>query len=113
MKAAPKDTGAATLDAGLIARKGQAKPGAAIEKPAAPKPRPRGARTAAVTFRVTARDFLRLKLASATLEASAQDVIIAALNDYLDRHGVPSADKCGCLRQTAMRLENRTPPRGA
>jgi len=65
-------------------------------------------RTAAVTFRVTAKDFLRLQLGAAQLETSAQDVIIAAINDYLDRSGVMSSDRCVCLRQAGQVLEHAT-----
>jgi len=103
-----KDQLPASLDAKLIACKGKATPASVIERPAPPKPKAVGARTAAVTFRVTAKDFLRLQLGAAQLETSAQDVIIAAINDYLDRSGVMSSDRCVCLRQAGQVLEHAT-----
>lgn len=106
MPALVKDQSPAQLDQSLIVRKGKAKPTALAERPNAPKPKPRGARTAAVTFRVTAKDFLRLQLGAAQLESAPQDIITAAINDYLDRSGVVSADRCVCLRQAAQRLDH-------
>ena len=106
MSALAKDQSPAPLDSSLIVRKGKAAPTPLAERPSAPTPKPRGARSAAVTFRVTAKDFLRLQLGAAQLQSSAQDIIVAALNEYLDRSGVVSADRCVCLRQAAQRLDH-------
>lgn len=56
---------------------------------------------AAVTFRMSVHDFLRLKLASAELEVSSQDIIIEAVETYLDAHGVERLDDCKCLQAAA------------
>lgn len=53
---------------------------------------------AAVTFRMSVHDFLRLKLGSAELERSSQDIIIDAIEAYLDVHDVERLDDCKCLR---------------
>lgn len=53
---------------------------------------------AAVTFRMSVHDFLRLKLASAELERSSQDIIIDAIEAYLDVHNVQRLDDCKCLK---------------
>lgn len=106
MPALAKDHTPASLESSLIVRKGKAKPTALPERPESPKPMRRGARTAAVTFRVTAKDFLRLQLGAAQLGSAPQDIITAAINDYLDRSGIVSADRCVCLRQAAQRLDH-------
>lgn len=56
---------------------------------------------AAVTFRMSVHDFLRLKLASAELERSSQDIILEAIETYLDAHDVERLDDCKCLRTAA------------
>ncbi|MBI1365721.1 MAG: hypothetical protein GC153_07150 [Alphaproteobacteria bacterium] len=56
---------------------------------------------AAVTFRMSVHDFLRLKLASAELETPSQDIIIEALDRFLDEKGVERLDNCRCLAETA------------
>ena len=53
---------------------------------------------AAVTFRMSVHDFLRLKLGSAELERSSQDIIIDAVEAYLDAHDVERLDDCRCLK---------------
>lgn len=53
---------------------------------------------AAVTFRMSIHDFLRLQLASAELEKPAQDIILDALKAHLDAAGVESLDDCRCLK---------------
>lgn len=53
---------------------------------------------AAVTFRMSIHDFLRLQLASAELERPAQDIILDALKAHLDAAGVESLEDCRCLR---------------
>lgn len=64
---------------------------------------------AAVTFRLTPHDFLRLKLAGAELSMSGQDILTEALSAYLDVRGVESFANCRCLREAADRLM-RVPP---
>lgn len=58
-------------------------------------------RRAAVTFRMPTHDFLRLKLASAELAMSCQNIILAALEAYLDKHGVERLNDCNCLKEAA------------
>ncbi len=53
---------------------------------------------AAVTFRMSIHDFLRLQLASAELEKPAQDIILDALKSHLDAAGVESLEDCRCLK---------------
>lgn len=57
---------------------------------------------AAVTFRMSVPDFLRLKLASAELEISSQEIILDALCGYLDAKGVERLDECSCLAKAAQ-----------
>lgn len=52
---------------------------------------------AAVTFRMSIHDFLRLQLASVELEKSTQDIVVDALSAYLDERGVESLSECLCL----------------
>ncbi|MGE0409516.1 MAG: hypothetical protein AB7P23_09685 [Amphiplicatus sp.] len=59
------------------------------------------AKRAAVTFRMSVHDFLRLKLASAELETPSQEIIIDAVEAYLDEKGVERLDECVCLAKTA------------
>lgn len=58
-------------------------------------------RRAAVTFRMPTHDFLRLKLASAELDVSCQNIVLAALEAFLDANGVERLDECNCLREAA------------
>ena len=62
---------------------------------------------AAVTFRMSTHDFLRLKLASAELEVSGQDIIIAAIEKFLDERGVERLDECLCLQKTARACSDK------
>lgn len=65
---------------------------------------PRKAQSAkkpAVALRLTTHDYLRLRLAAAELETSAHDIILAALDAYLDAKGVERFDECLCLQKTA------------
>lgn len=52
---------------------------------------------AGVTVQLTAREFMRLSLGSAELEQSAQDLIVEAIEEYLDARGVLSLGGCSCL----------------
>lgn len=52
---------------------------------------------AGVTVQLTAREFMRLSLGSAELEQSAQDLIVEAIEEYLDARGVSSLGGCSCL----------------
>lgn len=63
------------------------------------------AKRAAVAVRFTTHDFLRLRLAAAELETPAHDIIVAALNTYLDEKGVERFDECLCLRKAADKCE--------
>ncbi len=62
-------------------------------------------RRAAVTFRMSTRDFLRMKLGSAELGISSQDILIEALGEYLDARGVEGLGDCQCLRRAADQYE--------
>lgn len=62
-------------------------------------------RRAAVAVRMTTHDYLRLRLAAAELEVSAHDIVIAALDAYLDEKGVERFDECLCLQKTADKCE--------
>ncbi len=52
---------------------------------------------AGVTVQLTAREFMRLSLGAAELEQSAQDMIVEAIEEYLDARGVLSLGGCSCL----------------
>lgn len=86
------------------ASEGDARPPDCPRKAASPK-------KAAVTFRMTTHDFLRLKLAGAELEMSGQDIIIAAIEAFLDEKGVERLDECLCLQKAAKACEARRQPR--
>jgi len=59
------------------------------------------AKKPAVALRLSTHDYLRLRLAAAKLETSAHDIILAALDAYLDEKGVERFDECLCLQKTA------------
>lgn len=52
---------------------------------------------AGVTVQLTAREFMRLSLGAAELEQSAQELIVEAIEEYLDARGVLSLGGCSCL----------------
>lgn len=52
---------------------------------------------AGVTVQLTAREFMRLSLGAAELQQSAQDLIVEAIEEYLDARGVHSLGGCSCL----------------
>lgn len=64
-----------------------------------------GTKRAAVAVRFTTHDYLRLRLAAAELETPAHDIIIAALDAYLDSRGVERFDECLCLKRAADKCE--------
>lgn len=68
-------------------------------------PRRSFSRRAAVAVRMSTQEYLRLRLAAAELETSAHDIVIAALDAYLDEKGVERFDECLCL-QKASRLSD-------
>lgn len=79
---------------------GGAAPSADAPSPDCPRRRlATGGKRAAVTFRVSIHEFLRLQLAAAELERTTQDIIIDALRDYLDAHGVENLAECRCAPQ--------------
>lgn len=69
-------------------------------------PRRASARRAAVAVRMSTHDYLRLRLAAAELETSAHDIVMAALDAYLDEKGVERFDECLCLQKTADKCES-------
>lgn len=118
---------AAALTAGLLARKGTAAPATLAPRlpdflarpsvPAAPfgKAAPRPARDGAaagtgraphpyphrVTLRLDERRHLHLRLMAAHFALSRQELILRALDEFLDRHAPgTSAEHCQCLGVT-------------
>lgn len=73
--------------------------------PAPPLNKTAAKRRAAVTIRLTTHDFMRLKLASAELAMTSQDILTKALATYLDAHEVETLSDCTCLRRAAERAE--------
>lgn len=69
-----------------------------------------GPKRAAVTFRMSIHDFLRLQLASAELERPAQDILLDALKAHLDAAGVESLEDCRCLKAAGEACLAATPP---
>ena len=63
---------------------------------------------AAVTFRMSVHDFLRLKLAAAELEMASQDIVVNAIEAYLDAQGVERLEDCRCLARTAKVCSDNT-----
>lgn len=110
---------AAALTAGLLARKGAATPAprqpgfaAALDAPRVPfgkaAPFPAPARTAnetapgphrqRLTLRLDDRRHLHLRLMSAHFALSRQELIVRALDEFLERHAAgTSAEHCQCL----------------
>ncbi|MGD9799370.1 MAG: hypothetical protein AB7F91_05785 [Parvularculaceae bacterium] len=52
---------------------------------------------AGVTVQLTAREFMRLSLGAAELAQPAQELIVEAIEEYLDARGVLSLGGCSCL----------------
>lgn len=52
---------------------------------------------AGVNVQLTAREFMRLSLGAAELGQPAQDLIVEAIEEYLDARGVLSLGGCSCL----------------
>jgi len=52
---------------------------------------------AGVTVQLTAREFMRLSLGAAELGQPAQELIVEAIEEYLDTRGVLSLGGCSCL----------------
>jgi hypothetical protein len=114
---------AAALTAGLLARKGAATPAtlaprqprfaSGLDAPAVPfgkaAPFPAVERTASeaapaahrqrLTLRLDDRRHLHLRLMSAHFGLSRQELIVRALDEFLERHAAgTSAEHCQCLR---------------
>ncbi|MEM1192341.1 MAG: hypothetical protein AAGH42_02985 [Pseudomonadota bacterium] len=58
--------------------------------------------TARISFRLPMDDYLRLKMAGQLLDKAGRDVMIEALNAYLDRHNVPDLGACSCVKSPSM-----------
>lgn len=82
---------------------------AADDSPAEPADDHAARRRASVSVRLDTPDYLRLKLASAQLHRSIQDLISTALDEHLDRLGVESMRNCRCLRLAAL-AQDHAPP---
>ncbi len=52
---------------------------------------------AGVTVQLTAREFMRLSLGAVELDQPAQELIVDAIEEYLDARGVLSLGGCSCL----------------
>jgi hypothetical protein len=75
-------------------------------------PRRSFSRRAAVAVRMSTQDYLRLRLAAAELEISAHDIVIAALDAYLDEKGVERFDECLCLQKASRLCDDEGAPQG-
>lgn len=60
---------------------------------------------AGVTVHLTAREFMRLSLGAAELGESAQELIVEAIEEYLDARGVLSLGGCSCLEALTKKPE--------
>lgn len=104
---------AAELSASLLVKKGAAQPMAFVAtrglRPVAaaspapwmierPEPADDLAGRAKLSLRLDPQLHLRLKVTAAHLRMSRQDVMVAALNDYLARTGPALEDGCLCAR---------------
>lgn len=67
----------------------------------------KSARRVQVSFRVSTRDFMRLKLAAAELGRPSQDLIIESVHRLLDEYGVEQFDECACLARAAEATDER------
>ena len=67
----------------------------------------KSARRVQVSFRVSTRDFMRLKLAAAELGRPSQDLIIESVHRLLDEYGVEQFDECACLARAADATDER------
>jgi hypothetical protein len=66
---------------------------------------------AGVTVQLTAREFMRLSLGAAELNQPAQELIVEAIEDYLDARGVESLGGCACIQKVSG-FDGKTPQRG-
>ena len=63
-------------------------------------------RKASVTLKMPTRDLVRLRVAARDLEMSCQNIILEALECYLDANGVPSdANDSAILRETVRMIK--------
>ena len=101
----------ARLTSGLLARKGQALPTGGFAMPSwiwcrAPEPsrRPAPAQDdrVALTLRLDRARYTRLKILAARRARSGQELLLRALDAYLEACAVD----CACLRSTGRRGEN-------
>ncbi|MEL7019479.1 MAG: hypothetical protein AAGL18_12215 [Pseudomonadota bacterium] len=58
--------------------------------------------TARISFRLPMDDYLRLKMAGQLLDKAGRDVMIEALNAYLDCHYVPDLGACSCVKSPSI-----------
>lgn len=88
----------ASLGAGLIAKKGEAAPVAGVTSPTPPvapqpiesarkEPSKAVSETIAVTVRLDPERYERLKVYGARKRKTNQDILVAALDAYLEQHG--------------------------
>lgn len=81
------------------------RPDSACERPC--EEAAKSARRVQVSFRVSTRDFMRLKLAAAELGRPSQELIIESVHRLLDEYGVEQFDECACLARAADVTDER------
>lgn len=78
------------------------RPGAAVRRARRPADESdEGGLKATVTFRMPAREFVRLRFASRDLDMSCQSIILDAIDTYLDANDVAQVSEDACARETA------------
>ena len=65
-----------------------------------------------VTFRMPARDFVRLRFASRELETSCQNIILEALDCYLDANNIEMISEDACKFEIARLMQKRAQRKG-
>lgn len=80
--------------------------GSAPVRPRRPKSAPdEGGLKATVTFRMPAKDFVRLRFASRDLDMTCQSIILDAIDTYLDANDVAAVSDDACARETARLMQ--------
>ncbi len=96
----------AMLDSSILARKGEAVPAASGPYAAPKKAAPRTAVTkinpdvrTGVKLRLGQDEYLRLKLTAVHTQRTHQDIMRAALTEYLDKLATTIGPDCSCVHQ--------------
>ncbi len=90
-----------------------------------PKPRPRparrklrraidadGGRKATITFRMSAKDFVRLRFASRDMEMTCQSILLDALDTYLDANDIAEIPDAVCEKEVERLMKTMGKARG-